>query len=242
MDERWVSMENHGIRLKRFNTLLISISLIFSVFLTYAAVRTINSYREMRTDTERYIESERQASDLQSGSDYLTEQARNFVVTGDPAAVARYFEEVKVTRRRDTALEALGEYVAGTESFRLLSSFCGCFNSCRSFLCNLCLYFCLSFIGDLHQLFSNNIRFFSNCFFKYSLCFFRQNFSRHTGSLSSLELLLSDCCFCLLSAGLSCCGLFFRLLCSCLLCSSFLRGCLLRRLLLRSLFRSLSNF
>ena len=115
-------MENHGIRLKRFNTLLISISLIFSVFLTYAAVRTINSYREMRTDTERYIESERQASDLQSGSDYLTEQVRNFVVTGDPAAVARYFEEVKVTRRRDTALEALGEYVAGTESFRLLSS------------------------------------------------------------------------------------------------------------------------
>ena len=115
-------MENHGIRLKRFNTLLISISLIFSVFLTYAAVRTINSYREMRADTERYIESERQASDLQSGSDYLTEQVRTFVVTGDPTAVERYFEEVHVTRRRDTALEALGEYVAGTESFRLLSS------------------------------------------------------------------------------------------------------------------------
>ena len=115
-------MENHGIRLKRFNTLLISISLIFSVFLTYAAVRTINSYREMRADTERYIESERQASDLQSGSDYLTEQVRTFVVTGDPTAVERYFEEVHVTRRRDAALEALGEYVAGTESFRLLSS------------------------------------------------------------------------------------------------------------------------
>ncbi len=115
-------MEKHGIRLKRFNTLLISISLVFSVFLTYAAVRTINSYRDMRADTERYIESERQASDLQSGSDYLTEQVRTFVVTGDPSAVARYFEEVNVTRRRDTALEALGEYVAGTESFRLLSS------------------------------------------------------------------------------------------------------------------------
>ena len=115
-------MENHGIRLKRFNTLLISISLIFSVFLTYAAVRTINSYREMRADTERYIESERQASDLQSGSDYLTEQVRTFVVTGNPTAVERYFEEVHVTRRRDAALEALGEYVAGTESFRLLSS------------------------------------------------------------------------------------------------------------------------
>ena len=115
-------MDNHGIRLKRFNTLLISISLIFSVFLTYAAVRTINSYREMRADTERYIESERQASDLQSASDYLTEQVRTFVVTGNPTAVERYFEEVHVTRRRDAALEALGEYVAGTESFRLLSS------------------------------------------------------------------------------------------------------------------------
>ena len=47
------------------------------------------------------------ASDVQSASDYLTSEVRSFVVVGEKKHMDNYFEESKVTKRRENALEVL---------------------------------------------------------------------------------------------------------------------------------------
>ena len=109
-----------GIRLQRLNTIMIVLAIFLAMVVTFAAVRTGSSYGHMREDTEAYIASIQNAADMQSGSDYLTEQVRSFVVTGERAYVDRFFEEVFVTQRRDRALESLNAYLADSESYSLL--------------------------------------------------------------------------------------------------------------------------
>ena len=114
-------MEKRGISLKKLNIILIVAVCLLSLAAVGIAVYTMNSFQKMRMDTERYISSEQDASRIQAGSDYLTEQVRSFVITGDPVWVENYFEEAEVARRRDTALENLEQYFSGTDTYRLFS-------------------------------------------------------------------------------------------------------------------------
>jgi len=101
---------------------MIVLACILSVFLLYITYSTADSYQAMRDTTETYIESQTKAADLRAGSDYLTEQVRAFVVTGDTDYLNNYFEEANVTRRRDRAVETLNEYLSGTDTHRYLET------------------------------------------------------------------------------------------------------------------------
>ena len=96
------------------------ITLLISVLLLIATYRANTGYNELRSQTQSYIRWQREASMLQEGSDYLTEQARCFVETGDREFLDNYFEEADVTRRRDRALDLLRERFGGTESYLAL--------------------------------------------------------------------------------------------------------------------------
>ena len=58
-------------------------------------------------DVDEYIICEKSAKQLQEASDYLTEQVRLYAMTGETQYRDNYFEEVKVTRRREHALDSL---------------------------------------------------------------------------------------------------------------------------------------
>ena len=95
--------------LKRRTITLISVILAViaaaALFSSDMAVRT--GYQRMKEASDRYIEAQRAASDMESGSDYLTECVRCFVVTGDEEYLRDFQEEVEVTRRRDGAVSRL---------------------------------------------------------------------------------------------------------------------------------------
>lgn len=114
--------EKRGVQLSRLNALLIVPACLISLLLLYATYRTGKSYTDMRTDTDAYLTCRQYAADMQAGSDYLTQQARAFAVTGRLEFAENYFEEALVTRRRDKALENLESYLSDTDAYRYLRS------------------------------------------------------------------------------------------------------------------------
>lgn len=70
----------------------------------------------------KYIECENQASELQAASDYLAEQVRLFVVTGQREYMDLYFEEKDVTQRQEKAFAYLEQKFDGTTSLESLKT------------------------------------------------------------------------------------------------------------------------
>ena len=108
------------IRLRTLNIIILILTTALSVFLLFITFRAMNSFHTMQEATERYISSQGHAASLMAGSDYLTEQAQAFTITGDPKYMIRYFTEVGETKRREHALDALGELFAETEAYKYL--------------------------------------------------------------------------------------------------------------------------
>ena len=81
---------------------------------------TNREFRVLQTTIEQYILCEKAATNLQDGSDYLTEQVRLYVMTGQQNYLDSYFEEADHTRRRENALDVLQTYFDGTHTFSAL--------------------------------------------------------------------------------------------------------------------------
>ena len=107
---------SQGVRLHFVNILMIVVAILLTFGLIYATWEISVSYDQMRAATDRYITCDQAARNLQAASDYLTAQARLYVMTGEPEKVQNYFEEVNLTRRRDRALEDVRKYLADSEA------------------------------------------------------------------------------------------------------------------------------
>ncbi len=110
-----------GIHLKWLNVTLISLVVILSALLMIIIVQTRSKYNEMRDAMDQYIVSQKDANDMQASSDYLTEQVRSFVVTGEKIYEQNYFEEAEVTQRRDKAIASMNAHLVGTDGARYLN-------------------------------------------------------------------------------------------------------------------------
>ena len=115
-------LNHRGVSVRRLNYVMAGITLVISVLLLFATYRARVGYKEMRGYTENYIRWQKDAYDLQIASDYLTEQVRCFVETGEREYLDNYFEEATVTRRRDNALAHVREYLGEDEAYRALEA------------------------------------------------------------------------------------------------------------------------
>ena len=111
-----------GVSVRQLNILLAGITLAISVLLLFATYRARVGYVELRGYTDNYIRWQRDAYDLQLASDFLTEQVRSFVETGERYYLEAYFKEATVTRRREKALENLETYLGETEAYTALEA------------------------------------------------------------------------------------------------------------------------
>ena len=102
-----MEQEASGLPLRKINWLTGGLALLFSILLPMVTGRVTSAYERMMDATETYLSWQNSAHDMEDASDYLTEQVRCFVVTGERSYMDNYFEEVNVTRRRDKALAAL---------------------------------------------------------------------------------------------------------------------------------------
>ena len=96
-----------GIQLKTTSIFFAVLAFIAAAALLIMDIAVTAGYQRMEAASDRYIEAQSAASDMESGSDYLTDRVRCFVVTGEIAYLKDFIEEVEITRRRDKAVENL---------------------------------------------------------------------------------------------------------------------------------------
>ncbi len=96
-----------GIQLRRVNIIFALLAFLSAIVLFVMGVSVSRGYDRMREASDRYAQAQQAASDMVSGSDYLTDRVRSFIVTGDLQYLNEFFEEVNVTKRRDNAVTDL---------------------------------------------------------------------------------------------------------------------------------------
>ena len=108
--------EKHALQLRTTSYFFVIIALLAAIALFASDISVTRGYQRMEKASNRYIVAQLAASDMESGSDYLTDRVRCFVVTGDIAYLKDFFEEIEVTKRRDKALSDLEELLEGSDS------------------------------------------------------------------------------------------------------------------------------
>ena len=96
-----------GISIRIIGAVAIVIALALAFF-AFALAGHISDAKDAAVASEqRYTKCERAIVDLENASDYLTTQARMFVVTGNPENMEAYLTELNMTDRRGHAVEVL---------------------------------------------------------------------------------------------------------------------------------------
>ena len=96
---------------------IVYIYIVFLIILVIAttivlsgAERAAHSIRDMQQITEDYAQGQDAINTLMEASDYLTKEARVFVVTGHVEDAELYEEEVSITKRREKSLETFKSF------------------------------------------------------------------------------------------------------------------------------------
>lgn len=98
-----------GVKVRSINFLMIFLSFVLYVVLLIITRQAALNYKAMSDATEVYISCQEDAAMVSDASDYLTEQVRLYVMNLDRDYIDNYFQESNVTRRRERALEQLGD-------------------------------------------------------------------------------------------------------------------------------------
>jgi methyl-accepting chemotaxis protein len=112
-------------RTVRQSTLTRGVSILFlcmSLMLGGAIYFAHQALDDVISVAARQAESKQLGADLAAASDFLTEQARRFSVTGDQADFQRYWNEIEVTKTRDRVLARLQELGTPKEELDLLAT------------------------------------------------------------------------------------------------------------------------
>ena len=110
-----------SIRLRAVSILFSVLAFAAAIALMFADVSVARGYQRMAQASDRYIEAQLAASELEAGSDFLTDRVRCFVVTGEIQYLKDFEEEVLVTKRRDKAVEDLEVLLGGSDRSALES-------------------------------------------------------------------------------------------------------------------------
>ena len=108
--------ETSGIHLKTATIFFVILALISAAALMISDLAVTRGYQRMEAASDRYIAAQLAASDMESGSDYLTDRVRCFVITGDIEYLEDFIEEVEETQRRDNAVKSLEELLGDSQS------------------------------------------------------------------------------------------------------------------------------
>ncbi len=118
--KRWT--DKLSIPMKKASYIFVTVAFIVATALYISDSMVTHGYLRMEQASERYIIAQQSATDLEIGSDYLTDAVRSFVVTGDIQYLQNYFTEANETRRRDKAVVSLETMISrDSEAYEHLS-------------------------------------------------------------------------------------------------------------------------
>ena len=108
------------IELKKINITFILFIFFLCVLLIITSVSLILQFQRYAESTNQSTNISRAAITLQEASDYLTEEARLFVLTGKPDHMDNYFLELNKNRRREQAVSELKENTQNSKAIDYL--------------------------------------------------------------------------------------------------------------------------
>ena len=100
-----------SLRIRVVNAIAIVLSAILALLATVTVDHILQAELASEHDDVAYRACMEAARDLQEASDYLTSQARVYVVTGNREHLDAYMEELEVVNRRGRAVETLRGYL-----------------------------------------------------------------------------------------------------------------------------------
>ena len=112
--------EKHGITLRVLNIGILIFAILLSVALFFVIRKIDSIYSDTHSLTQTLIEAREKSDDVLEASDYLTEQIRTFVVTGERKYLDAYLDEINTAKRRDKAIENLKNISSESETIREL--------------------------------------------------------------------------------------------------------------------------
>ena len=114
--------KEQGISIRRLNIIMIAVACIICVVLIWVMHRSSSLYKDYSRLSDDVMNLEDNAMMLMEASDYLTEEIRSFVITGDRQHLNNYFEEANITQRREKALQALKSSNENSEAYSNLEN------------------------------------------------------------------------------------------------------------------------
>ena len=102
---------DRSVRIGALAWIMVVVSLVISIALFVVDSLSSSAFQQLQEATDTFILCERAIGSLADGSNYLTNQARSFAVTGKKEYVSNYFLEATVTQRRDKAMRTLNEHI-----------------------------------------------------------------------------------------------------------------------------------
>ncbi len=107
MENKEIVIKGKGIKVSVLLIVFIAIGVMIMISSIFMIKAIYDKYDEM-TNSYQFIEEERDAAlNFKAASDYLTDQARKFAVTGNISNAENYFEEKDFNRRRDISIERI---------------------------------------------------------------------------------------------------------------------------------------
>lgn len=110
-EEILISDDRKSIRLRTASFIFVILATISAVALFIADISVSKGYQNIEQAHNRYMSAQLAASDMEAGSDYLTDRVRSFVVSGEIKYLNDFVKEVEKTKTRDKALESLKELI-----------------------------------------------------------------------------------------------------------------------------------
>ena len=113
-DKKSISIKTIGWTFGGFGIVIVAMLIVSLYMLSY-------QFTNVKKTTQDYVNLKLSAMDVQSASDYLTDQARSFVVTGDDEYIFNYMDESFNTKRREIALDTLHNKLGNIKAYQDLS-------------------------------------------------------------------------------------------------------------------------
>ena len=110
-----------GIRLQTLNRGILVLTVVLGIALVMLTLSVNRSFVQLEEATRLYILAKNDTANMQEASDYLTDRARTFVVTGNVTAAEEFYREVEETQRRNKAVMSMETYLSSSETAKYLS-------------------------------------------------------------------------------------------------------------------------
>ena len=114
-------MKKNTVRSGAVNAVFMGIAIITTFILLLTSHRTSQTFNRLSEMADRHNTLQKAAFDIKQGSDFLTEQVRLFVETGDRKYADNFFTEIHETKRRSNAMESVQEFIGTEEAIERLS-------------------------------------------------------------------------------------------------------------------------